>query len=77
MEFVQIPVFWVSGAGTLSGLKLTTTSRVDVEPLDLSRPLPKPGARRPAPPAALGREKGQARTPTGKKKPGKKKGPTS
>jgi Transglutaminase-like superfamily len=65
-EFVQIPVFWVSGSGTLSGLKLTSTSRIDVEPLDLSRPFPKPGARRPVPGGA----------PAGKRTPAPRQGPT-
>ncbi len=38
VEFVQAPAFWVSGSGTLDDFKLNVTSRVEAEPVDLSRP---------------------------------------
>jgi Transglutaminase-like superfamily len=66
IEFVQAPAFWVAGSGTMSGFKLTATSRIDVESLDLSRPFPKPGARRPEPTAkSRQNSKGKAPTPSG------------
>ena len=76
MEFVQAPAFWVAGSGTMSGFKLIVTSKIDVEPLDLSRPFPKPGAKRPAP-AASSRQntKVKTRTPSGAGSPSGTKGP--
>jgi Transglutaminase-like superfamily len=47
VEFVRGPVFWVTGPGSLNDSKVLVTSKVQTEPLDLSRPSPKPGARRP------------------------------
>jgi len=47
VEFVQAPVFWVSGSGSLDDFKLLVTSRIQSKPLNLSRPFPKPIARRP------------------------------
>jgi Transglutaminase-like superfamily len=76
MEFVQAPAFWVTGSGTMSGFKLIVTSKIDVEPLDLSRPFPKPGARRPES-AATSRQstKVKTRTPSGNGSPAGTKGP--
>ena len=47
VEFVRGPVFWVTGPGSLNDSKVLVTSKVQTEPVDLSRPSPKPGARRP------------------------------
>ncbi len=41
VDFVQAPVFWVSGSGSLDDFKLLVTSQILIEPLDLSRPFPK------------------------------------
>jgi len=49
VESVQGPVFWVTGSGSLFDFKLLVTSQIQTEPLDLSRPFPKPSARRPEP----------------------------
>jgi len=49
VESVQGPVFWVTGSGSLFDFKLLVTSKIQSEPLDLSRPFPKPSARRPEP----------------------------
>ncbi len=49
VEFVQAPVFWVTGPGSLDDLKVLVNSKIQTEPLDLIRPFPKPSARRPEP----------------------------
>jgi len=51
VESVQGPVFWVSGSGSFDDFKVLVTSKIQTEPLDLSRPFPKPIARRPEPKA--------------------------
>jgi hypothetical protein len=45
----QSPVFWVTGSGSLDDFKLLVTSKIWTQPLDLSRPFPKPIARGPEP----------------------------
>jgi transglutaminase superfamily protein len=52
VEFVQGPVYWVTGPGSLDDFKELVTSKIQTEPLDLSRPFPKPSARRPEPNAS-------------------------
>ena len=47
VESVQGPVFWVSGSGTFDDFKVRVSAKVQTEPLDLSRPFPKPMARQP------------------------------
>jgi hypothetical protein len=49
VESVQGPVFWVTGSGSLDDFKLLVSSKIQTEPLDLSRPFPQPNARRPEP----------------------------
>ncbi len=49
VETVQAPVFWVTGSGSFDNFKLLVTSKIQSQPLDLSRPFPKPIARRPEP----------------------------
>ena len=40
VEFVQGPVFWVTGSGSLDDFKVRVTSKIQTEPLDLSQPPP-------------------------------------
>ena len=49
VESVQNPVFWVSGSGSFDDFKLLVVSKIQTEPLNLSRPFPKPISRRPEP----------------------------
>jgi transglutaminase-like putative cysteine protease len=46
VEFVHAPVFWVAGSGSLDDFKLLVTSIIQADPLDLSRPFPKPATSR-------------------------------
>jgi len=48
VESVQAPVFWVTGSGSFDDFKVLVSSKIQTEPLDLSRPFPKPSARRPS-----------------------------
>ena len=51
VEWLQAPSIWVTGTGTFEGLTMPVTSKIQVEPLDRSRPIRKPQGRAPAPAA--------------------------
>jgi Transglutaminase-like superfamily len=48
IDWLQTPMFWVTGTGTLEGLTAPVISKVRVEPIDLSRQPRKPQGQGPA-----------------------------